>query len=208
MKKSKLFAVVGACALIGAIGVGSTFAYLTAETDEVVNTFTVGSVNFDDELGNGIMEHEVARDENGDYTIPEDADWVTEVDYKDIIPGETVAKDPTVFITDDSVDCYLFVTVTNNEEKATINFDNENLGWKVFQATDKNGVTILYRTVAQDLASKQFTVFESVTFSEEVTAEDELGNIEVSAVAIQQKGFEDAKAAFAAFYGEEDDLED
>lgn len=35
--------------LIGAIGAGSTFAYLTSTTGTVTNTFTVGNVNFDDD---------------------------------------------------------------------------------------------------------------------------------------------------------------
>ena len=44
MKKAKLLTMLGAVALIGAIGVGSTLAYLSSTTDEVVNTFTVGEV--------------------------------------------------------------------------------------------------------------------------------------------------------------------
>ena len=49
MKKTKLVTLLGAISLIGAIGAGSTFAYLTSTTGTVTNTFTVGNVNFDDD---------------------------------------------------------------------------------------------------------------------------------------------------------------
>ena len=49
MKKTKLITLLGAISLIGAIGAGSTFAYLTSTTGTVTNTFTVGNVNFDDD---------------------------------------------------------------------------------------------------------------------------------------------------------------
>lgn len=48
MKKTKLVTLLGAISLIGAIGAGSTFAYLTSTTGTVTNTFTVGNVNFDE----------------------------------------------------------------------------------------------------------------------------------------------------------------
>ena len=65
MKKTKLLTTLGAVALIGAIGVGSTFAYLTSETGVVKNTFTVGKVQFDTSMGVGLTESEVARDKDG-----------------------------------------------------------------------------------------------------------------------------------------------
>ena len=47
MKKTKLVTLLGAISLLGAIGAGSTFAYLTSTTGTVTNTFTVGNVNFE-----------------------------------------------------------------------------------------------------------------------------------------------------------------
>ena len=40
MKKTKLVTMLGAISLIGAIGAGSTFAYLTSTTGTVTNTGT------------------------------------------------------------------------------------------------------------------------------------------------------------------------
>ena len=49
MKKTKLVTLLGAISLIGAIGAGITFAYLTTTTGTLTTTFTFGNVNFDDD---------------------------------------------------------------------------------------------------------------------------------------------------------------
>ena len=73
MKKTKLITLLGAISLIGAIGAGSTFAYLTSTTGTVTNTFTVGNVNFDDDpLTGGLSESKVARDENSNLYVDAD----------------------------------------------------------------------------------------------------------------------------------------
>lgn len=83
MKKTKLVTLLGAISLIGAIGAGSTFAYLTSTTGTVTNTFTVGNVNFDDDpLTGGLSESKVARDENSNLYV--DADGTGEWTVKEI----------------------------------------------------------------------------------------------------------------------------
>lgn len=83
MKKTKLVTLLGAISLLGAIGAGSTFAYLTSTTGTVTNTFTVGNVNFDDDpLTGGLSESKVARDENSNLYV--DADGTGEWTVKEI----------------------------------------------------------------------------------------------------------------------------
>ena len=88
MKKTKLVTLLGAISLIGAIGAGSTFAYLTSTTGTVTNTFTVGNVNFDDDpLTGGLSESKVARDENSNLYVDADGtgEWtVKENKYEDL----------------------------------------------------------------------------------------------------------------------------
>lgn len=100
MKKTKLVTLLGAISLIGAIGAGSTFAYLTSTTGTVTNTFTVGNVNFDDDpLTGGLSESKVARDENSNLYVDADGtgEWtVKENKYRCLVAGEVVYKDPTV----------------------------------------------------------------------------------------------------------------
>ena len=64
MKKTKIVTMLGAISLIGAIGAGSTFAYLTSTTGTVTNTFTVGNVNFDDIEGIGELGLAYDQDED------------------------------------------------------------------------------------------------------------------------------------------------
>ena len=72
--KKKLTTVL-AIVLVVALSVAGTYAYLTAKTAQVVNTFTVGNVNID----------------------------LTEktTDYK-MVPGTTINKDPKVTVKADS----------------------------------------------------------------------------------------------------------
>ena len=105
MKKTKLITLLGAISLIGAIGAGSTFAYLTSTTGTVTNTFTVGNVNFDDDpLTGGLSESKVARDENSNLYVDADGtgEWtVKENKYEDLVAGEVVYKYPNVHMADE-----------------------------------------------------------------------------------------------------------
>lgn len=67
----KLFSTVVAVALIGAIGVGSTFAYLSDKTTEVTNTFTIGNVAFEDSLSAGLVEHKIDPQKDTETNINE-----------------------------------------------------------------------------------------------------------------------------------------
>ena len=67
-KKSKAL-VVAMCALVLALGVNATLAWLTDKTDEVENTFTVGDINIT------LQEHKLQFSEVG----LEDLKWITGV---------------------------------------------------------------------------------------------------------------------------------
>ena len=73
--KKKTLALVLALTLLVAGVVGGTLAWLTDQTAEVKNTFTVGDINI------GLTE--------------------TTADYK-MVPGNTIAKNPTVTVKADS----------------------------------------------------------------------------------------------------------
>ena len=88
MKKFKALLVVACALLLVAASVFGTMAYLTS-TDEVKNTFTVGDINI------GLTE--------------------TTADYK-MVPGNTIAKDPTVTVKANSEACWLFVKVTESTD--------------------------------------------------------------------------------------------
>ena len=105
MKNSKLRRILLtlACAvLLVSLSVGATLAYLTSKTDPVQNTFTVGNV--------AITLDEAKVDE---YGVPvEGAERVMKNTYK-LIPKATYTKDPIVYVSDNSEDCWIFVKVYN-----------------------------------------------------------------------------------------------
>ncbi len=71
MTKKKLLTMVTALGLVGAVGVGGTLAWLTAETDPVVNTFAVGPgfTNEDGTIKINLLESLVTRNPaNGAFT--------------------------------------------------------------------------------------------------------------------------------------------
>ncbi|MDO5045035.1 MAG: hypothetical protein Q4E22_07070, partial [Coriobacteriia bacterium] len=102
MKKvSKVLLLSLSAVLLVTASVLGTLAYLTGQ-DEVVNSFTVGSV--------AISLDEAKVDEKG--AADTNADRVNENTYK-LIPGHKYDKDPIVHVAEGSEDCYLFVKVEN-----------------------------------------------------------------------------------------------
>ena len=199
MKNKKLLTTLGAVALLGAIGVGSTLAYLSDTTGTVTNTFTVGNVSFDDDgkFNSGLRESAVVRGEDGNY-VDNDGDnkWtVTKNEYKNLVAGEIVYKDPTVIMADDSEDAWVFVQITNTNAKIadTDKAIFANIEWskdwvKVDKLSTDDAVVYAKKEIIE--AGKSSTIFTSVTMSEDITGDTVIPNIELNAFAIQAAGFE------------------
>ena len=100
-RKTKVLGMVTAAVLLVTATIFGTMAYLTS-TDEVTNTFTVGSV--------AIKLDEAEA--NADGTLVEGADRVKANSYK-LMPGHEYDKDPVVHFADNSEAAWLFVEVTN-----------------------------------------------------------------------------------------------
>lgn len=162
MKKNKILALVLACIVCVGIGIGGTLAWLTANTDTVTNTFTVGDINL--EL----------------YETDKDGKHVTTKSYK-IIPGGEDAKDPTIEVKAKSEKCYVFACVTNNvklnnEVVATTDISTPN-----WEKVDENGDKTLYvyigtqateKVVDAGTAAVTLPVFTKVEYSEKNTKDD------------------------------------
>lgn len=151
--KKKSLALVLALAMIVVCVVGGTLAWLTATTPEVKNTFTYGDINI--------------KLEETDATVSADGSATKE--FK-MIPGYTIAKDPTVTVVKDSEDCYLFVKV----EKSS-NFDSFMTytiadGWTALTGVDG----VYYRVVNASTTDQAFDVLKDnqVTVKDTVTKAD------------------------------------
>lgn len=106
--KKKTVAFVLAMVLVFAVTVGITVAYLTS-TDNVRNTFTVGSVKIN------LDETKV----NTDGTAVTPVERVKANEYK-LMPGHTYIKDPTVTVLKGSEESYVRMKVTFNNAKEII----------------------------------------------------------------------------------------
>lgn len=140
--KKKTLALVLALTLLVAGVVGGTLAWLTDQTAEVKNTFTVGDINI------GLTE--------------------TTADYK-MVPGNTIAKDPTVTVKANSEACWLFVKVTESTDlKDFITYAIAE-GWTALPGVDG----VYYREVPASAADQTFSVLkgDAVTVKDTVTKE-------------------------------------
>ena len=172
--KKKTLALVLALTLLVAGVVGSTLAWLTDQTAEVKNTFTVGDINI------GLTE--------------------TTTDYK-MVPGNTIAKDPTVTVKANSEACWLFVKVTKSENLDTFITYAIAEGWTALPGVDG----VYYREVPASAADQTFSVLagDAVTVKSDVTrtmletAKTDAPTLTFKAYAIQKDHFATADAAWA-----------
>lgn len=208
--KTKALGLVMAAVLLVTATIFGTMAYLTS-TDEVVNTFTVGSV--------AIKLDEAKA--NTDGSLVQGADRVQANSYK-LLPGHTYAKDPMVTVLNNSEESYVRMTVTlSKSAELDAIFTGEANMLEIFNGYDS--ANWLYKGNVEDAAANTRTyefwyketvsaadgdvaldaLFDSITVPGEITNE-QLATINdmtitVNAYAIQADGFETAEAAWAAF---------
>ena len=180
----KTLTMVLAFALVFALGVGGTLAWLTATTPEVKNTFTVGDINI---------------------TLTE----TTGAEY-DFVPGDEVAKNPVVTVKADSEKCYLFIKVVaeNNiqvEGEYALNWAIAQ-GWTPYkneQDAPANGTYYFYQVVDATTADTPFAVLanDKVTVSDKLTKDSVLETAKFAltfdAAAVQFENIDGLDDAFA-----------
>ena len=127
--------------------VAGTLAWLTDQTQEVQNTFTVGNID--------ITLSESDSDGDGD---------VNKNSYK-MVPGARISKDPTATVLKGSEKCWLFVEITETEdfdEYLTYTLAD---GWKQV-ATENNSVVYGYEEIIDASADD---VVKSVLLNNQIT---------------------------------------
>ena len=156
----KLVVAVVALSLALVTFAGATLAFLLDESEEVINTFTVGNIEID------LNETDVDNDSN------------TKKNGYKVIPGVTDAKDPTVTVKAKSENCYVYVKVVNNLviDGNTVATYTAEADWELVGTANVGGVvTNLYRykdVVAYSEADQKLTpVFRTVTYSADITLE-------------------------------------
>ena len=116
--KKRTLALLCAVTMIVGIAVGGTLAWLVSNGGSVTNTFTIGDVT---------------------ATLTETGAVNGEKAYE-MVPGQNEAKDPNVTISEGSVDCYLFVKVTDTKVSKYINYQVDGSMWTALDASAYPGV--------------------------------------------------------------------
>ena len=191
MQKKKLVAMVTAIALVGAVGIGSTLAYLSDTTDEVVNTVTVGTV------GITLDESDVVYEDGTGYIASGDA-RVTENDYDLIVPGDSIYKDPVVHVASYSKECYVFMVADGLDDAVLNGFDfTIDSNWVKADGVDAlDGVYVYASTLEAGDDTASFFADGNIDYGTDNTGmEDEL-TITVSAAAVQASHVDSAADAY------------
>lgn len=179
----RAFVTLLALVLVFGCAVGGTFAWLTAKTDPVVNTFTYGDINI------GLAE-------------------TTGSGYK-IIPGVNIEKNPKVTVKAGSEACWLFVKVEEENWPTFTEADNSTAkiayeiasGWTALEGVSG----VYYREVDAAAAETSFevikgnliTVSENLTKTEVNTVVTRQPKLTFTAYAVQKDGVADAADAWA-----------
>ena len=173
--KKKIVICALSIAVIICCAVGGTFAWLTTQTGEVKNTFTIGNI---------------------DITLAE-----TTSDFK-MIPGESIAKDPVVTVKAGSEACWLFVKVTESDNLDSFISYSVDSGWTAL--TGVSGVYYREVAAVSADSSFDVLTGNAVTVKDTVTktmmdalTDNTLPTLTFKAYAIQKSGFDTVEAAWA-----------
>lgn len=232
MKKTAKVLMLVLCAMLLVAGsVLGTLAYLQYQ-DNVTNTFTSGQVK--------IYMDEYDWDRWGDVLPEDDSDNVLDlpgaeeidnnrdkVNEYELIPGRTVVKDPTVTVTADSEESYVYMKVsvqnlsnltgvlTAEEWYVNDTFMLQNLvsgyeadTWKYVGFENDSYLFVYYKTVTTKDSADELELeplFTHVTLPAAEFTNDNIGQINgvtinVSSYAVQAEGFATAESAWETVF--------
>lgn len=161
----KKIAVAVSLLLVVALSVGGTIAFLTAETNNITNTFTVGNITI---------------------TLAETTGQSSNYKYK-IVPGATVAKDPTITVQKTSEKCYVYAYVDNalilnNNVVATPNVNT--VDWSEVKKEDGKTLYRYKDIVDASQADQALPVFTQVTYDGTAITADNINQLQDKTIVI------------------------
>lgn len=228
--KKKTLTIAIALVLVVALAVGATYAYLTAKTEAVKNTFVAGGAVKQSDLE--LFEHVANKKTDGSYTLNTNAKATAGENgvYNSytVMPGVNLPKDPTVNVKAASGAYYLFVEVTKGSGFApvkvgdktgtplscnvdTTKWENLNIAGKevyVYYVNKDGAKTYIQNTTVENVAvlEKIGDTQNTITVSDDndivaTLTNDSASALTFKAYACQAAGFDNAAAAFTACFG-------
>ena len=173
MKKKITITII--CAVLSCVClIGTTFAWLTAKTDPITNTFTVGDINI-------TLKETKGTEVTGGRQFK-------------MLPGNDIDKDPTVTVKAGSEACWLFVKIdksANFGTYMTYTVDTTAGNWTLYSETTTE--VVYYREVAatdidlpfEIIKGNKVTVLSSVTKDMLEAAKTNAPTITFTAYAVQ-----------------------
>lgn len=165
--KKKIVLLSLTLALIATAIISGTLAWLTDSTTPVTNTFTTADIGL-------TLTETFNTDTNNDNTNDK---WQAQ-----LIPGYSYTKDPKVTVSENSVDCYLFVKFEETNNPSTYLTYTSTLtaanGWTQGNGTGegKNGIptNVWYRKVMTSDTTKSWELLSgnTVAVKDTVTKSD------------------------------------
>ena len=151
--RNRILLTALAALLLVTLTIGGTMAWLVDDSEIVTNTFTPSDIEIT--LTETVPENRTAK----------------------MVPGATIAKDPTVTVQSGSEPCFVFVKMTKENDFDTYMTANINAanweavaghnGWYVYKTADNNPAVVNALNENQPLPS----VLTNVTVNEDVTKE-------------------------------------
>lgn len=194
-----------AMVLLLGCAVGGTIAWLTAQSDTVKNTFTVGNIEID--------LYESQYDQTTNELVS--GTQVKTNTYK-IVPGKNVPKDPEVLVKKGSEPCWVFIKVEeSNFVSGLISYQIWSpLYWEKLEGEEgvyyadvspendeysgdfDNGVLKINEKI-DIINGREITVSGDITKEDLAATKDKEVSLNFTAYAIQREGFDTAAAAWA-----------
>ena len=174
MKKRTLISVM-AIALTCFCLIGTTFAWLVAKTEPIVNTFTSGNINVS-------LSESTSRNPK-------------------IVPGATLTENPQAIVRKNSEDCWLFVKIQKSETfDEFLSFEIADR-WTLLA----EGSGVYYRVVTMSTEDQTFGILKGNVVTAKTTPTKErydtidqnhYPKLTFTAYAVQKLGFETPEAAW------------
>lgn len=205
--KKKTLTIAIALVLVVALAVGATWAYLTAKTDPVTNTFTVGKL-FDQGGALTLKEHKAVAQTSGEYSYKVNNEEVTGNEYN-LLPSTKIEKDPFVKVTNlkAGASCYLYVEVVASDVSSVLKYSVADT-WQLLDGVrGKNGGAVyVYKTndgnrVTADVTATGILAGNLVEVNDFDVNSDATASLTFYGYLCQSAGFADAAAAFTECFG-------
>lgn len=170
--KKKTLAIILAVLTLTLCAAAGSWAWLTATTGPITNSFTLGKVDIE-------LNETAGEDSNYSFKM---------------IPGEEIAKNPQITVKEGSEECWLFVKIEESANlDAYISYTPDD-GWTRLQDN------IFYREAPAAESDLNFRVLkgDKVTVNESVSnAPDSVPTLSFTAFAVQKSGNDDAATAWS-----------